>query len=224
MSPLEQSLLDAALRYGAKGWRVFPCERSGKKPLTPDGYKDATTDEMIIKNWWSTAFKGANIGIACDGQFWALDIDGEKGRATLAELQKQHGRLPETLRQETGNGEHWLFKHDGCNIKNAAGILPGIDTRSDGYIIAAPSVHSTGKEYRFFSDPEHTQIVGAPDWLLKIVSKPATTDLLFNDSSISSTTPYGRAALAGEVERVLSASEGKRNDILNWLLDVWNGI
>ena len=42
--------LDAALRYAAKGWPVFPCH--GKIPLTPHGFHDASTDAATIEAWW----------------------------------------------------------------------------------------------------------------------------------------------------------------------------
>ena len=42
--------LDAALRYAARGWPVFPCR--GKIPLTPHGFHDASTDAATIEAWW----------------------------------------------------------------------------------------------------------------------------------------------------------------------------
>jgi hypothetical protein len=44
MTAPDNPLLKSALEYAAKGWPVFPCEPQGRKPLTPNGFKDATTD------------------------------------------------------------------------------------------------------------------------------------------------------------------------------------
>jgi hypothetical protein len=63
----KKSLLEAALSYATLGWRVFPCEKDGKRPLTKNGYKDAPTDQIVIGNWWPKADSGANIGVA-----WSL--------------------------------------------------------------------------------------------------------------------------------------------------------
>src|SRR5262249_13355365 len=57
MSPQPQAstppdALDAALEYARKGLPVFPCSPLDKKPLTPHGFKDATTDEAQIRAWW----------------------------------------------------------------------------------------------------------------------------------------------------------------------------
>ena len=57
----KKSLLEAALSYATLNWRVFPCEKDGKRPLTKNGYKDATTDQIVIGNWWPKADSGANI-------------------------------------------------------------------------------------------------------------------------------------------------------------------
>ena len=43
-----ENLLDAGLRAAKHDWKIFPC--NGKKePLTSHGFKDATTDEAIIR-------------------------------------------------------------------------------------------------------------------------------------------------------------------------------
>ena len=62
-------LLDEALQYAQRGWSVFPvyeavsvsvcsctggvaCTSIGKHPRTQQGFKAATTDETIIRDWW----------------------------------------------------------------------------------------------------------------------------------------------------------------------------
>ena len=45
-----EQLLSAALRYADFGYPVFPCAPGGKVPITPRGFKDATTDEQTPAN------------------------------------------------------------------------------------------------------------------------------------------------------------------------------
>ena len=93
------NLLDAALKYASRGFTVFPCGGSnGKKPLTPHGFKDASTDPKQIEEWWTT-HPDANIAIATGEMsgLVVLDIDnknGKDGSSTLLELEKQQARLP----------------------------------------------------------------------------------------------------------------------------------
>src|SRR5258708_36231359 len=74
--------LDAALAYAARGWRVFPCEQ--RRPLTSNGFKDASSDPDHVRSWWSR-HPDAWVG------FWpgpsdiaALDIDMKNGKDGLA--------------------------------------------------------------------------------------------------------------------------------------------
>ena len=55
---------------------------------------------------------------------------------------------------DCGGGEHDFFKHPGCNVCNSAGTLgPGLDIRGDGgYVVAPPSIHTSGKEYKWLID------------------------------------------------------------------------
>ena len=81
-------LLRAALAYAVLGWAVFPCKPRGKEPLTRHGFKDATTDGVVIESWWRR-WPDANIGVATGhGTFCALDVDPRHGGdAALDELE-----------------------------------------------------------------------------------------------------------------------------------------
>ena len=161
------SLAAAALDYAAKGLPVFPCSLD-KKPLTPSGFKDATTDPEQVLQWW-TQHPGASIGMptGADTGCFVLDVDLPDGPATLERLERENGPLPATLEQRTGSGgRHLFFTHPGWTIRNSARKLgTGLDTRGDGgYIIAPPSPHPSGNQYEWITDHP---IAEAPAWLLE---------------------------------------------------------
>lgn len=145
--------LDAALSYAARGWHVFPVKPEGKEPLTRHGLKDATTDHKQIRRWWGK-WPDANIGIRTgkESGLWVLDVDGSKGKESLARLIEEYGDLPPTPTVITGKGLHFYFEYPpDSRISNSAGkIAPGIDVRGDGgYVIAPPSIHPSGRRYQW---------------------------------------------------------------------------
>src|SRR4051795_1441866 len=169
----------AALAYAARGWPIFPLRPGEKVPLNPkaaggNGVHDATTDPNRICAWW-TKEPAANIGLACSTTFWVLDIDyagwpdvdpdaaHPDGADTLLALQRRFGRLPPTVRQYTGGiGWQWFFRPDP-RIKNGVKVLPGLDTRSaGGYVAAPPSLHPSGRHYRWIAGPDETELAAAP--------------------------------------------------------------
>jgi hypothetical protein len=155
-------VLRAALCYARRGWRVFPiwpirngqcacgrpCGRdAGKHPiggLVPHGFRDATTDETIVTQWWTT-YPDANIGIATGpvSGILVLDVDGEEGEASLAALEREHGPLPVIPIALTGKGRHLYFAAPrGVPVSSRVRFLPGLDLRGDdGYVVAPPSTH-----------------------------------------------------------------------------------
>lgn len=186
-------LLRTALAYAERGWPVFPvhspappgcscgrpdCNRIGKHPRTVKGLKDASRDIGMIREWWSR-WPDANIGIATGpgSGIFVLDLDGEKGRASLAALETQHGPLPATLTSITGRadgGEHRWFNYPAEHeIRNSSGRLGvGLDVRgTGGYVIVPPSVHESGRAYQW-ADSQHT-IADAPEWFLEWLAEAA---------------------------------------------------
>jgi hypothetical protein len=166
-------LADWALIYAQRGLRVFPCRTAGKTPLTKHGFKDATTDEATIREWWKRR-PDANIGIATGGGLMVLDVDGAKGQKTLAQAIVIIGELPETTKVKTSfkdgvRGEHIFFCYDTAKypqIKSFSNAGIGLDVRADGgYVIAPPSSHDSGVKYELI--PSETGIAEAPQWVLE---------------------------------------------------------
>jgi hypothetical protein len=226
--------LDAALRYAARGWAVFPCHEPAdgrcscgrtdcsspaKHPRTARGLHDATHDPAVIASWWQrwpTANVAVRTGAASD--LVVLDVDPDHGGlASLAELQRIHGRLPPSAAVRTGSGgRHYWFAHPGDPVPNSAGRLgPGLDIRGDrGYVIAPPSLHAVRNRYIWASE---AALTAAPGWLLSCcrnrdqsVGRPATTQC-----PPQQVGGWARAAFEGELGRLRLASEGSRNHALN---------
>lgn len=150
------------------------CGSRGKHPRTFAGCKDATRSEMQIRWWWEQA-PHANVGVACgaDSNLFVLDVDPPHGGdATLKALEERHGSLPATLRARTGSGgEHIFFNHIP-DLSNSIGALgSGLDTRTGGgYVVAAPSLHGSGRRYEWI-DPT-APIADAPAWLANMTVGP----------------------------------------------------
>jgi Bifunctional DNA primase/polymerase, N-terminal len=202
--------LEAALGYARMGIPVFPCNPLDKKPLTPNGFKDATKDEAQIRAWWGrwpNAMVGAPTGPASGMWVLDLDIDPAKkidGKAALDQLVAQRGALTPTLMTITPRGgQHLIFSWDpNHDIRNSAGrIGPGIDVRGDGgYVCLPPSRNASGGEYRW--DPNSApQSAPAPGWLVALAKRKIKA--------------WARAALDYECKAVASAQPGTRNATLN---------
>lgn len=163
----ELALLDAALRYAAHGWPVFPCRPKAKMPITARGLNDATTEPAAIERWWRR-WPDANVAVRTGAisRLVVLDIDGEEGAESLRALERDHGSLPRTASVVTpGGGQHFYFAHPGRGeIRNSArSVGPGLDIRADGgYVVAPPSVGSTARRYE---PDERCALAALPQWL-----------------------------------------------------------
>ncbi|MBV8857889.1 MAG: bifunctional DNA primase/polymerase [Acidobacteria bacterium] len=182
--------LEAALAYARRGWPVFPlhhpdphrgcscmealkCRSPGKHPRTRKGLKDASTDPAQIRRWWEL-YPLAGVGLAMGRKsgLVALDVDPRSGGdASLCELIEAHGELPNTLEALTGGGgSHIFFAHPGVSFKNSSSVLgEGLDVKTDGgYVVAAPSLHASGKRYQWRTRRSPASM---PGWLLKLLTQ-----------------------------------------------------
>jgi uncharacterized protein (DUF927 family) len=157
----------AATMYRMRGFSVIPLRSKDKRPTIPswDPYKTTRASWEEIERWFSIP---KNIGIvtgAVSG-IVVLDIDGPDGEEALSAIVARMGDLPDTWVSSTGKGRHYLFQHPGREIRNSANRLLSIDFRADGgYIVAPPSIHPNGAEYKWLQD-DLQDIAPAPEWLI----------------------------------------------------------
>jgi hypothetical protein len=221
----------AALEYAARGWSVFPCHTptcdgcscgrgdcpsTGKHPRTRNGVHDATTERATVAAWWRR-WPQANIGVATGATSGIVVIDldarhgGDEAWRTLT-----GDRTPiEAPVVTTGAGWHLWFAHQGSPVSNSVGRLgAGIDVRGDGgYVIVPPSLHHSGRRYRWRRPPRE-QLPVLPDWL-EAACRPPTAQHLEPTPLRVGPDAWVRAALRGEIVHVRNAVEGTRNVTLN---------
>lgn len=172
-SPAASGLELAAHELVACGFAVVPMRCRGKVPLTPNGSKDATRCHEQVAAYWS-AHPFANIGIATGAhiELFVVDIDGEAGETSFARF----GIMPKTVEALTGKGRHVYFRPpSGARLRSLVGRLgKQIDTRGDGgMVVAPPSIHANGREYRWADgrSPEEIELAMLPDSLLQAIQE-----------------------------------------------------
>ena len=230
-----RSLLDAARSYGAQGWPVLPvagvssagecgcgpsCQSPCKHPLSRHGVQEATTDPVLIEEWWRRS-PDANVGIATGAAsgLIVVDLDLAKGGGeSLQTLVAAGHQLAPTLTSHTwGRGLHLFYAPPlGLAIADAVGrlpglaqALPGIDLRGDdGYVVAPPSIHASGRRDRW----DRRWIADLPSWMLPRPMVPARAATF---SLTGGASAYGVGALSRELEAVRGLAVGQRSDGLH---------
>jgi hypothetical protein len=225
------TLLPAALEYASHGWAVFPCHTpttggcscgrcactsTGKHPRTRNGVHDATTNRATVAGWWR-CWPRANVAVATGetSGVVVVDIDSRHGGAEAWHTLTAGRATIEGPTVATGAGWHLWFAYSGRPIPNSAGRLgPGIDVRGDGgYVIAPPSLHPSGRRYRW-QRPPGAQLPAFPRWLEE-ACRSSVVEQAEPVALRAGLDAWARAALRGEVDEVRHAVEGTRNVTLN---------
>jgi hypothetical protein len=171
-----EKTLEAANNLAAREIPVFPC-KVNKKPLTPHGFKDATTDPKVICQMWERYREVPCIGVptgeASDLLVIDVDVDdGKQGEESLAHLEEIYEPLPTRRKVRTGGGGiQYVFRYavGYGRIGNLTNLLPGIDVRGEGgYIILPPSISHKGP----YTWEEKGKRGYAPEWLIDLILTP----------------------------------------------------
>lgn len=164
---------DRARPLIARGIPVFPCD-AGKRPLTENGFKDASSDPDQIAAW-SNQYPDALVAQPTGHSVFVLDVDVDenKGIDGFATLQANGWRVPTTRfhRTRRGGAHFWFLTPPGVTIRNSAGKLgKGLDIRGEGgYVIRWDRHEGEVRNPDILAEP--------PSWLL---------DTLQSDSRVRS--------------------------------------
>lgn len=207
-------LVAHALDLATRGWEVFPL--AGKRPATPHGFRDATTDPATVAAWWRR-WPGANIGGRIPAALVMLDTDPRHagGRDPLADLAEPHGGLPATLTSASGRGDgglHRWYRHPGGTVSGAR-LPAGVDLQHHDlrYAVLPPSLHpATGRPYRWV----HTSPPAPLPRCLAVLLRPAAAPV----PRPRRWPPPGRGTgrLDALCRHVAAQPEGNRNAALYW--------
>ncbi len=168
-----ESLLQAAISYANRGWRVFPLKPLAKTPLLPGSWPEYATNEPYqVFEWW-TQHPEANIALVAGTAFTAVDIDrktgGHDGWAAVGSFIDQSSVWCST----PNHGFHFYYQHPGSSLRS----LPGVDIQQGNrYVVAPPSRLPEG-HYVWGRAPDSSFTGGIkpmPQGLLDLLKRPDT--------------------------------------------------
>jgi len=213
--------LEAALQYLQGGYSVIPLERGSKKALVKwKQYQTERPEPETVEKWFRK-WPEANIGIitgAISGIF-VVDVDSSEGLEALQE----RGDWPDVPHVKTSKIGHYYFRFPADGVRNATGVLPGVDIRGEGGLVAAPpSVHHSGVLYEWAA-PGPLQ--DAPEWFLQLLAEkaeqktielpePQRTHLNGKADDPDQSRRFIAGCLRHEVEKIHNAADGTKHQQL----------
>lgn len=170
-------MLEHALRYAERGFAIIPV--IDKKPTIVRWPKLASTDPVRIRKWW-TKWPEANIGIVTiRSGIVVLDVDPRNGGdQSLEEIVVIAGRellSAPTVLSSRGGRHLYFVRPDDPEVVRAlrAFVGPGIDLPA--FVVAPPSMHSSGEPYRWEIGDEETAPMVLPDAIIATLFGPKFT-------------------------------------------------
>lgn len=192
----DSEMLKEALACCRRGWSVVPVQPHGKEPIVSWAkYNKERATLKQIREWWER-YPNANVGVITGriSGLVVIDVD-RKGRSMLS-------RLPHTpLQVETRKGNfHLYYQHPGGHVPNAVNVQ-GLDIRADGgLVVVPPSIHATGRRYRWKRRNFHKALPFPPMDIVK-------TD---RQREIGTSVPKDNDSWLSQV--LMGVSHGGRND------------
>lgn len=220
----------------AHGYPVHPLRPSDKRPATPHGVNDASTDPGAVSAWWERT--PYNIGLATGpAHLLVVDLDAPRDGRGLASpwtaqgahngadvLARLAARVDDTtyLRTRTvatpSGGRHLYYQATRPLPSTTSRLGPLIDTRGvGGYVVAPPSATPSGRYVTVNAAP----VAPCPAWIADALTaarpdrESPDQRARFDGSPAARSIRYGPAALAEEARAVATAAPGTRNHTLN---------
>jgi len=144
----------AAQDYLSAGYMPFPLPYGQKSP-PPEGVTggiehDFEKHETLVAEWLTDP-EPRNIGIVIPERMIILDVDGAEAEKRL---QDYLGKVPTTWSTSSGEANRYHLWYQTPNDRTWPGkIVAGVDVLQPHhrYLVAPPSLHPSGRLYRFLS-------------------------------------------------------------------------
>lgn len=209
---------EAALAYANAGVAVFPCVPDGKRPLTPHGLLDATTDHGPLAAWWRR-WPGANLGLPTGMRVEVVDVDRRPAGSGFVALERARtAGLVEgwaAVVRTPSQGLHLYYPAQPCSQQRSwAEPHAHVDFRgAGGYVLVPPSrvVTSDGERrgYRLIATGHERRPVDAAA-LRRLLAPPPRRP---RPAPVAASSGLDGQRLAAWLA---SRSEGNRNHALFW--------
>ena len=166
-------MINEALDYVERGWPILPLLPMGKRPNFP------VLEEVYGATAWAHLRNGTNLDdvrqwFKCDAE---TNIGIITGRGLVVADVDKPSKLnglgfPVTPVAQTSRGYHVYL--DGRGLDIGGGSPPWGDIKSDGYVVAPPSVHESGARYSWYPYLSYADIPLAPvpDSILALLNSP----------------------------------------------------
>ncbi|TCC53477.1 bifunctional DNA primase/polymerase [Kribbella capetownensis] len=234
-----QALSRAAHWHADHGFAVFPLAPGRKVPAVDNWEAAATTNHLAIARTWRRA--PYNVGVATgpsglvvvdlDQPKHPLDLPPEPWRSRgattgtdvlalltsdhLSDRGDEHEPVPTYAVTTPSRGRHLYYQQPANQqLGNSAGRIGWkIDTRGHGgYVVGAGSGTDAG---RYLTETTVSP-QPLPGWIIDALDTNPQADVLSRHApNVKNADAYTLAALNGEIEKVLTAIPGQRNDTLN---------
>ena len=185
--PVNDRLIQAAMEYAGYGWRVLPlhtvidgvcsCGKTdcvensrGKHPRIKTWQHAATADESQIAQWWDK-WPAANIGVTFGAGSGLVDIECDTPEEEAEYCALFSDDPPITATFQSGRGKHRLFRWrddlpGGPTVKLGSIVVRIGNATKGAYSVFPPSVHHSGKSYRWLVPPSECPPADLPDAIL----------------------------------------------------------
>lgn len=159
------SRLDSALALRERGWNVVAAARGGKTPIGSwKRWQEEAIPEGIVRESFTAGEHNLFVITGAVSQLAVLDCDDE---ASVEYWRERLGdALDQTTKVRTGSGYHYYFRlEEGQRERGRSSSDPKCkwDLRAEGGgVVAPPSVHKSGRVYRWASGRGPDAIQPAP--------------------------------------------------------------
>lgn len=156
-APSNNYFIELLKTYRRLGFSVIPLKYGDKRPLVPwKTFQERRPTEEEVEEWLRR-YKRFNIGIVCgsiSNNLVVIDFDEAEQFKLFVQRVLRHPRLTRILDNtwivRTGKGYHVYFQLEGGVPRTAPRLVDGVDVKGEGgYVVAPPSKHPSGAEYRF---------------------------------------------------------------------------